>query len=132
VGVNSLGIVFHLAGLDFFQQVGNVFMIAERHLDAHVVQALHCGLAHAAANEKLAVFEIVEFGHVRRIAALAMTVLVVMIVLVVVIIFARVWQTPQLLFDDLAISEGDDEKGLGLAEVPGNRCAVIGGNRYFE
>ena len=95
--VHPARIVFHLSSLDFFQQISNIFMIGQGHLNAHTVQSLHGGLSHTAANQHLAVFEIFEFCHVGGIASHAMSMMIMMMVMVVimimvVMIFARIWK----------------------------------------
>lgn len=130
--MNALGIMFDLTGPHFRQQIIDIFVIGQRHLDAHAVQTLHRGLAHAAADEELTVGEILELGHVCGIAAHAMSVLMIMVMMMVMLMIARIGKLAQFLPGDLAIIEGDNEKRSGLAEVPGDGFAVVCRDSYFD
>jgi len=139
--VSAFGVVLDLAGFYLRQQIIDVFVIGQRHLNAHAVQALHRGLAHAAANEILAIADMIEFGGVGGIAPhapsaalpVSMPVLmIVVMVMVMMIVITGVGQLAQLLPGDFAILEGDDQKSFGLAEMPGNGLAIIGGNCDFD
>ncbi len=131
VGVNAARVVFHLTGLDLFQQIVDVSVVCQSYLDAHGVQALHSGLSHAAADEKLTIIDIIELGHVRRVSAHAVMVVMIVVVMMVVVA-ASVGQLPQLLSDDLTIVKGDNEEGFGLPEMSGNGDAVVGGDSDFD
>ncbi len=90
--VNAFGVMFDLSCFHFFQQIIDIFVIRQRHLDAHVLQALHRRLAHAAADEVLAIGDIFEFCGVGGIAshaqtaALSMAVVMVAVVVVVMML----------------------------------------------
>jgi hypothetical protein len=59
-------------------------------------------------------------------------VVIMVVVMMVMVVIAPVGQLPQLLLGDLAVVEGDDKKGPGLSEMPGNRLAVVGGDCNFD
>jgi hypothetical protein len=90
MGVNPSWIVFDLPGFDLFQQVGDVFVVGQRHLDAHAVQPLHSWLAHTTANKHLAVADDVEFRHMGRAASRAVVVMVVIMIVVMMVMIARI------------------------------------------
>ena len=137
VTVSPFGIVFDLASFHFFQQIIDIFVISQRHLDAHALQTLHRGLPHTAADEILAIGNIFEFGSMGGIAphALPMSMpvfMVVVMMMMVMIVIIGIGQLAQLLFGDLTVVEGDDEKGPGLSEVTGYGLAIIGGDSDFD
>ena len=135
MSVYAPGIVFYLARFDLFQEVSDVFVISQGYLNAHAVQTLHCGLAHASTDKRLAVPNVIELSHVCGISAHAMVMIVVVIVVVIVIVVvmvARIGQFSQFLFCDLAPIEREDEEGAGLPEMSRNGLAVVSGDCDFS
>ncbi len=130
MGVNPAGVMFHLAGFDLCQQIGDVFLIGHRHLNAHAVQSLHGWLAHTAADEKLAIADVIEFGHVRRVASHAM--MVIMVVVMMMGVIPHIGQFAQLLIGDLAIVKGDNEESFGLAKMSRDGLAIVGWDCDFD
>ena len=131
MSVYAPGIVFYLARFDLFQEISDVFVVSQGYLDAHAIQTLHCGLAHASADKHLAVPNVIEFGHVCGIAAHAVVMIVIVIVIVVVMI-VRIRQFSQFLFCDFALIEREDEEGAGLPEMSRNGLAVVSGDCDFS
>ncbi len=131
--MNTLRIVLNLPGFDLFKQVFNVFMVSQRHLDAHRIQTLYRGLPHATTDQKLAILYVFEFGHVGRGISTTMMVFMIMIVVVMIVIaFAALGQCPELLIHDLIVFKGHDQKCLCTTEMARDGRSVICWNCDFD
>ncbi len=131
--VNTLRVMLNLPGLDLFKQVFNLFMVGQRHLDAHSVQTLDRGLPHATTDQKLTILYVFEFGHVGRVISTTMMVSMIMIVVVMIVIaFAALGQRPELLIHDLIVLKGHDQKCLCTTEMARDGRSVISWNCDFD
>ena len=84
--VDPTRIVLDLPGHHFLQQIRDLLVIGHRHLNAHGIETVDRGRAHAAADEELAIANVIELGHVRRVAPHAVMVIVIMVMIVVVMV----------------------------------------------
>ena len=90
MSVDASGIVLHLTGFYLLQEVGDIFVIGQGNLNAHIVQTLHRRLSHAAANKKLTVADVIEFSHVCGIAAHATGVFMIMVVVMIMMVMVGI------------------------------------------
>ncbi len=133
--MNTLRIMLNLPGFDLFKQVFDVFMVGQRHLDAHRIQTLYRGLPHAATDQKLTILHVFEFGHVGRVISTTMRVSMIMIVVVMVMIviaFAALGQRPELLIHNLIVFQGHDQKCLCTTEMARDGRSIICWNCDFD